>query len=307
MTLEAENNDALIGQVLNIQRYSTHDGPGVRTTVFLKGCPLRCFWCQNPETQNMGGVLGVRNNKCTGCGRCVEECQQKANSIVDGKVVIDRELCNTCGACVEPTVCLAGARKIEGKSMTIGEVMKKVTSDYLLYENTGGGLTISGGDPEAQPQFTVALLKAAHDNLINTAVEITGAFPWKTVKMIADHSDYIMYDLKCMDDEKHIEGTGLSNKPILENAKNLVNEKKRIQFRTPLIPGYNDSRENIEATARFIRDELKLSPADHLTLLPYNNLGEEKYMQMGYEEIRPRHQRQSDEYIKELNEIVASI
>ncbi|MFV0423826.1 glycyl-radical enzyme activating protein [Oleidesulfovibrio sp.] len=306
MTFEEDNRDGFVGQVLNIQRYSTHDGPGIRTTVFLKGCPLRCFWCQNPETQSLRPALSFRKDKCTSCGRCVAICPHQANKIIDGQMVIDREACNVCGDCAETHVCLSKARKIEGKSMTVNEIIDNVSSDYHLYMNTGGGITVSGGDPETQPDFTANILKSAHDNLIHTAVEITGAFPWKTVKKVTEHCDYILFDLKCMDDEKHKEGTGVSNKLILENAKKLVDDNRCIHFRTPLIPGFNDSRENIQATALFIREELGLVPSEHLTLLPYNSLGEEKYMQMGYENARPRYQRQSDAYLEELNEIIAS-
>ncbi len=304
--MDFAENGGLVGQVYNIQRYSTHDGPGVRTTVFLKGCPLRCFWCQNPESQSIRPVLMFRQDKCTVCGRCIEACPQQANSIVDGRLTVDRKLCTACGACAKPGICLAGTRKIEGQAMTVAEVMKRVVSDYSLYQNSGGGITVSGGDCEAQPEFTTALLKAAHKNLINTCVEISGAFPWETVKQITDHADYILYDLKCMNDEKHKQGTGVSNKRILENAKNLVKENKWIHFRTPLIPGFNDSPEDIEATARFIRDELGLNPAGHLELLAYNNLGEDKYLRLGNEAC-PSYQRQSDEYVRELQAIIASV
>lgn len=302
MTLE--NN--LIGQVFNIQRYSTHDGPGIRTTVFLKGCPLRCKWCQNPESQKMKPVLMFRADECTVCGKCVEVCPNGANSIVDGRLVIDRNLCTGCGACTKPDVCLAMTRKIEGKPMTVEEVMEQVNSDYNLYLNSGGGLTVSGGDCAVQPEFTASLLKAAHSDGVNTCVEITGAYPWERVEEITEHADYIYYDLKCMDDEKHKEGTGVSNKLVLENAKKLVEANKQIQFRTPLIPGFNDSRENVEETARFIRNELGLPPVEHLELLAYNNLGEEKYLRMGAEEPE-RHTCQSEEYLNELNDIVASM
>ena len=305
--MDVAKNGELIGQVFNIQRYSTHDGPGVRTTVFLKGCPLRCFWCQNPESQSIQPVLMFRQDKCTLCGRCVEACPNHAINIIDGRVAVDRKICTACGACVRPGVCLAGTRKIEGKPMTVKEVMKQVVSDYSIYQNSGGGLTVSGGDCEAQPEFTAALLQAAHEELINTCVEISGAFPWNTVKMITDHADYILYDLKCIDDKKHQTGTGVSNKHILENAKNLVREGKQIHFRTPLIPNFNDSREDIAATARFIREELGLNPARHLELLAYNNLGEDKYLRLGNEDKRPSYQRQANEYVRELNEIIASI
>lgn len=304
--MSLEKDSQLVGQVFNIQRYSTHDGPGIRTTVFLKGCPLQCYWCQNPESQSMKPVLMFRKDHCLACGRCVEACPSKANSIVEGRLVVDRALCTGCGACTEPDVCLAGTRKIEGGPMTVEEVMDQVTSDYSLYQNSGGGLTVSGGDCALQPEFTAALLKAAHNNVINTCVEISGAFPWETVKMVTDDADYVYYDLKCMDDRKHKEGTRVSNKLVLDNAKKLVEANKRMLFRIPLIPGFNDSREDIEATARFIRDELGLNPAEHLELLAYNNLGEEKYIRIGVDDPR-RNKRQPDEYVNELNEIVASI
>lgn len=297
----------LVGHVFNIQRFSTHDGPGIRTTVFLKGCPLRCFWCQNPESQSIHPVLMFRQDKCKLCGRCIEACPNRAISIIANKLIVDRKICKACGSCAKPGICLEGTRKIEGKAMTINEVMEKVVSDYNVYQNSGGGITVSGGDCEAQPEFTVALLKAAHENSINTCVEISGAFPWEIVKTITDHADYILYDLKCINDKRHKEGTGVSNKHILENAKNLVREDKRIHFRTPLIPGFNDSPEDIEATARFIRNELGLNPADHLELLAYNNLGEDKYLRLGNGDMRLNYQRQSNEYVRKLKEIIASI
>ncbi len=300
-------NGSLVGQVLNIQRYSTHDGPGVRTTVFLKGCPLRCFWCQNPETQSMKPLLSVRHDKCVGCGRCVPKCPHGASSVVDGVVAIDRNLCTGCGACAEVGVCLADVLKIEGKSMTVDQVMKQVVRDALLYKREGG-ITVSGGDCEAQPEFTIELLKASHEELISTCVEITGAFPWKTVESIVEHCDYVLFDLKHMDNEKHKEGTGVPNTLILENAKKVVAMPniKRIWFRTPLIPGYNDDADNIRETARFIREELNLVPAEALSMLPYNNLGETKYDQMGFEGIKPSGQRQDIEHLKMLKAIVES-
>lgn len=302
MSLNIEKN--LSGQVFNIQRYSTHDGPGIRTTVFLKGCPLSCFWCQNPESQKSKPELLVRGDKCTLCGRCIEVCESGANKIVDGKLFIDRELCSACGLCVIP--CIPQAREIEGSTMTVEEVIKEVKKDIRLYLNTNGGMTLSGGDCESQPTFSQALLNAAHDEGIHTAVEITGAFPWETVKRITDHADFIYYDLKHMDDNKHKEGTGISNKHVLENAKNLVLEGKNIHFRTPLIPGYNDSKDHIKEIVNFIRNDLHLNPAERLELLAYNELGENKYARLGRDHEAPiGYKRQSEEYFNELKEIVA--
>ena len=304
MTVLGETGETK-GWVFNIQRYSTHDGPGIRTVVFLKGCPLHCFWCQNPESRSVKPVLMFKKDRCTRCGRCIAACPHQANSMVEGEVRIERSRCALCGACV--AACLAGARDIQGKIMTVQEIMDVVAKDIAIYDNSGGGITLSGGDCEMQPGFSVALLRAAHEEGINTAVEITGSFAWQTVKMITDHADYVLFDLKVMDEEKHKKGTGVSNALILENARNLVGEKKAILFRTPLIPGFNDGVEDIRAIARFVKYELGLNPAEHVRLLAYNNLGEEKYARMDYQGERPSYQRQSDAYIKELNESLAAV
>lgn len=298
-------DENLVGQVFNIQRYSTHDGPGVRTTVFLKGCPLRCYWCQNPESQSLKPVLMIKKDRCTGCGRCIQACPQKANHLENGIVVTDRSLCTVCGRCVK--ACLNKVRTVEGEPMTIKQVIDKVKRDYNLFCNSGGGMTISGGACEMQPEFTVNLLKAAHEEGISTAVEMEGAFPWETIEAIAKHSDFIMYDLKHMDSEKHKMGTKVSNERILDNAKRLVKMGKKIKFRTPLIPGFNDSKESVAAIAHFIRDELGLSPAECHELLKYNNLGEDKYERLDMHGICPKNERQSEEYLAELNAIRESI
>ncbi len=296
-----------MGHIFNIQRFSTHDGPGVRTTVFLKGCPLSCFWCQNPESQSIKPALLVQRDKCEKCGRCIKACPHKANSIVDNNLQINRSLCQSCGVCIQPEVCLSSLRKIEGRSVAVEEVMNYVIRDYNLYLNTGGGITISGGAPEAQPQFCIELLKSANENLIHTCIETTGFTSWEKLKSIIEFTDYVLFDLKCIDEKKHIEGTGQSNKLILENAKKIVKEKKDILFRTPLIPGFNDSPEEIATIARFICNELKLSPTNHLELLPYNKLGEEKYKYMGLKEVHLNSQHQNKEYIENLNNLKNSI
>jgi pyruvate formate lyase activating enzyme len=198
--------------------------------------------------------------------------------------------------------CFAKSRSIEGKTMTVEEVMDVVKRDVRMFDNSGGGMTVSGGDCEMQPEFTIELLKAAHSEHIHTAVEITGVYTWDLVKRLTDHADYLLYDLKCIDDARHREGTGVSNKNILENAKRLVAEGKTIHFRMPLIPGYNDDVESVRAVSDFVKNELGLAP-EHLELLAYNNLGEEKYNRIDRAHEQPEHQRQSDEYLEELHAI----
>jgi pyruvate formate lyase activating enzyme len=252
----------------------------------------------------MKPVLMFRKKDCTVCGRCIAVCPQKANSVAENTLVLDRKLCNACGACVE--ACLGGYRSIQGALMTVKEVMDVVVKDYRTYENSGGGITVSGGATELQPEFSAGLLKYAHAEGIHTCAELTGAFPWSTVKSITDHCDYILYDLKHLDSAKHKEGVGVHNNHVLENAKHLVGENKKIVFRMPLIPGFNDSHESVRAVAGFVRNELGLSPADHIELLPYNNLGEEKYERMDFEGKHPVMKRQSNEYLKELENIISS-
>ncbi|MDR1775868.1 MAG: glycyl-radical enzyme activating protein [Actinomycetes bacterium] len=293
-----------VGQVFNIQRFSTHDGPGIRTTVFLKGCPLRCFWCQNPESQSLEPVILVNREKCNGCGGCIMFCPNKANSVVDGQLVFDRSKCNVCGECI--SICRGQARRIEGAPWTVEDVLAEVDKDAPMYFNSGGGMTISGGDCEMQPEFTIALLKGAQERGYHTALEITGVYTWDRVKPIVEEADYILYDLKQMDDEKHKAGTGVSNKNILENAKNIVAlGDKFVLFRMPLIPGYNDSKEDVQAVVDFVRS-LGLDPEKHLELLAYNTLGEGKYDHMDWEGERPKYARQSQDYIDELNAMLVA-
>ena len=293
------------GQVFNIQRFSTHDGPGIRTVVFLKGCPLRCFWCQNPESQSLKPVLMFKKERCTACGRCIDACPNHACYRDGDGILVNREKCKACGTCIG--ACLNEARTVEGKAMSVDEVVKILMKDERIYENSGGGMTISGGECVMQPDFTIALLKASHDEGLTTAVEITGIYPWEKVKAVTDHADYILYDLKSIDNEKHKQGTGVSNETILENAKKLVRSGKNIRFRMPLIPGFNDSLDDVKAVAVFIREELGLDPAERLELLAYNTLGEEKYNRLDCGDKKPSYKRQSDEYMQELRNCVASI
>jgi len=265
----------VIGMVFNIQRYCIHDGPGIRTTVFINGCPLKCFWCQNPEGQSIKPQIFLNKDRCTGCGRCVLACPQRAIELYDRKSKTRRDLCNGCGKCAE--VCPNDARSLIGRWISAEEVFNIVKKDYIFYEKSGGGVTLSGGDPIAQPDFSIAILRLCKNNHIHTAIETSGHAQWKTLKKILEHVDLVLYDFKHMNPEKHKKYTGASNDLILKNAKRICSELRIPMWaRIPIIPGYNDSHDNIEATAKFIAECLGES-VKQVNLLPYHRLGETKY------------------------------
>jgi pyruvate formate lyase activating enzyme len=266
--------EVLKGAVFNLQHYSIHDGPGIRTTVFLKGCPLRCLWCQNPESQDLRPVIFFNAEKCTGCGICVEACPEAAIQITEGKSRTDRRRCTGHGTCAE--VCPNEARSLMGRYMTAHEVFEDVNADAIFYRNSGGGVTLSGGDPVSQPEFSAGILKLCRDAGIHTAIETCGFAGWDVLKEILQHVDLVLYDIKHMDSARHREYTGVPNELILENARRICTELKLPMLaRLPIIPGYNDSPENLKGCARFIAD--KLGTHIKLHLLPYHRLGETKY------------------------------
>ena len=292
------------GIVFNIQHYSIHDGPGIRTTVFINGCPLRCVWCQNPESLSMIPSIFFASEKCTGCGKCVETCPQKAITVVNGKSSTNRALCKGCGKCAE--VCPNEARDLIGKEMTAGEVFKDVNSDAIFYQRSGGGVTVSGGDPVAQPEFVIAILKMCKDAGLHTALETSGVAEWHAFKKILAYTDMVLYDFKHMNGEEHKKFTGKSNKLVLENAKKIIVEFPQIAFvaRVPVIPGYNDSEENIVMIARFIAEELGDSIKVHL--LPYHKLGTTKYERLEDTGKIIHVEPPNDEHMEELRKLVES-
>ena len=213
------------GVIFNIQRYSIHDGPGIRTTVFLKGCQLRCFWCQNPESQRRRPEVFLKKSVCTLCGRCVAACPEGASSLVDGASVIDRTKCTGCGKCVE--VCPDGARTLMGKWVSVQQVMRELVRDKRFYDNSAGGITLSGGDPTAQPKFAQSLLRACKDAGLHTAIETCGCTSWPVLERLLEHVDLVLFDIKHSDSAKHREGTGKPNRLILENARMIARAKPR--------------------------------------------------------------------------------
>lgn len=270
--------------VFNIQTYCIHDGPGIRVTVFVKGCPLRCTWCANPESNLRRPQLMFYGDKCTACGRCVEQCPEKAISIVETeqgyKAYTDRHLCLDCGKCVD--ACFIEAREIAGKVTSVEEALNKVLGDRLFLESSGGGMTISGGECLYCPDFTENLLMAAHEEGLHTAVESSCFASEDIIDRIFPHVDLALCDIKHMNTEKHREYTGVPNEQILSNIRHIYHDLHvPIWIRVPVIPGHNDTEWNIGATARFVRDQLGSDVK--VCLLPYHRLGESKNDSLGKE------------------------
>ncbi len=294
----------LTAPVFNVQSYSIHDGPGIRVTVFLKGCPLRCLWCANPESHSAAPQLMTYAGRCTGCGGCVGVCPQRAIRLEEtgGKVraVTDRALCADCGAC--EAACPNGARELAGRPRTVGEVLEQALRDKLFMDASGGGLTLSGGECLLHPDFSEALLRAAKEQGLHTAAESCCHASREAVDRVFRWTDLGLLDIKHMDPEVHERLTGVRNERILENVRHIYHELRvPVTVRVPVIPGCNDSDENIAATARFAAEALGPDVAVHL--LPYHRLGEAKNESLGREAPFTA-EPPSDEHMQRLKAIV---
>lgn len=259
------------GLIFNMQRFSLHDGPGIRTTIFFKGCPLKCAWCQNPEGIGSDVELFRYSHKCIKCGSCCLQCSEKAITLTDYGPQIDRQLCNRCMKCAE--FCPSGALENVGKEVSIDEVVQIASRDRILYEESGGGVTISGGEPLMQPDFLLGLLEAFQSMDIHTTIETCGYSKWEVINKISKNVDLLYYDFKLYDEKASKVYTGVSNRLILENLERLVDNGINIRVRMPLIPSVNDDTYNIERTAEY----LSSIGVINIELLPYHNLGTAKY------------------------------
>lgn len=266
------------GIVTDIQRFSIHDGPGIRTTVFLKGCNLRCWWCHNPETLHPGPELRSLPSRCIGCGACLEACKWGVHVMRDGQRLFRRERCVACGLCTR--TCYAGALVLVGRKTSAEDVLAEVLEDEPFYNDSGGGVTISGGEPLFQAEFTGEVLRLCKERGIHTAIETNLAWPWEHVASVLPFTDLVMLDIKTLDSLHHQEATGAPNTQVLENARRLSREDKPLIVRTPVVPGFNDAPEDIEAIAEFV---MRLSGLEYYELLPYHPLGEDKYRSLGLE------------------------
>ncbi len=269
------------GIVFNIQKFSVHDGVGLRTTVFLKGCPLRCRWCSNPESQLFTPERAYNPNRCLSaavCGRCVEACTDGGLSLMpEGRIRFDRASCSSCGACVHR--CPTGAQTFYGEERSVGEIIRKVEEDDVFYSRSGGGLTLSGGEPLAQPDFALALLREAKKAHIHTTIETCGHYPTEVLDEACRLLNGIIFDIKSLDSEKHKEYTGFGNEQILSNINHVLTAfpKLSVLVRTPVIPGFNDTLEDIMAIRRF----LPRRPGVSYEALTYHRLGQPKYAYTG--------------------------
>jgi pyruvate formate lyase activating enzyme len=269
----SNNEQEPSGWVFNIQRYSLHDGPGIRTTVFIKGCPLRCLWCCNPESQRLEPQILFADDRCIRCGACIATCPEGAIlKEADGARRVQMETCTLCGLCVE--ACYSGALEQIGRSMTVSEVLAEVVADRPFYDQSGGGMTLSGGEPTVQDGFSLQLLQGAKALGIRTAIESCGHVSWAVWESMLPYLDLILYDVKETDPGRHKRWTGVSNELVLENLCRLAGSGKEVIVRRPVIPGYNDGEEMIHDLARLARE---LGTIEEIDLLPYHRLGQGKY------------------------------
>ncbi len=292
----------MTGLVYNIQRFAVHDGPGIRTLVYMKGCPLRCLWCSSPQTQKTTPEVLHIGLDCKKCGLCFQACQLEAIAFSEEEGPrINRERCNGCGQCVE--VCPNQALELAGYSVTVEELYEEVAKDSAFYRRSNGGVTIGGGEPTMQPEFVVKFLKKCKQTYMHAAIETCGFVKWEYLERLLKHLDLVYFDIKHMDTRVHREITGVSNEIILKNAGKASGLRPMI-VRVPIVPGCNDSDENIFATARFadsLGEQFK-----RIELLPYHKFGTQTYGRLGKEYKLADVESPGDEHMERLKQIVES-
>jgi pyruvate formate lyase activating enzyme len=288
--------------IFDIKKFAIHDGPGIRTTVFFKGCPLKCWWCHNPESISPKPELVFFRNKCIGCGQCFKICPQKAHELFsDGTRKYHSQKCIKCGKCVE--TCYAEALVMEGKKASVEEIMFELRKDIPFYENSGGGITLSGGEPMLQHRFISSLLKKCKKEELHTALDTSGYAPWKKFEDILPNLDLVLYDIKQIDDSKHILYTGVTNKLILKNLVRISNYGVPVEIRMPIIPGINDEKESILKVAKFLEKNKNLNK---VKLLPYHKLGISKYSRLNKDYKLSNLTAPKDEKMNEISGLLCS-
>lgn len=286
------------GLVFDIQRFSIHDGPGIRTTVFMKGCPLRCRWCSNPESIKPYPEIMTFDVRCNKCNKCLDVCSPGAIEIGE-TIKIDRSKCNLCMECVK--VCYPAAIKVAGQYMSVEEVVEEVEKDRLFYQNSGGGVTVSGGEPLFQWEFVAALFKECQERHLHTTLDTTGCAKWPAIEQVLKYTDLVLYDIKHMDPLRHRDKTGRSNALILNNAKKVARET-RTWLRFPVIPGYNDSESNIRQLSEFGL----ACGVEKVCLIPYHRWGEGKYKRLGRKYLFGGIEPPTSDHIDEVRRTIES-
>jgi pyruvate formate lyase activating enzyme len=281
------------GTIFDIKKYAIHDGPGIRSTVFFKGCPLACRWCHNPEGITVASQKIYRQERCIGCGECIRICPHEVMTQTAEGIVWDPAKCNLCRTCVDH--CPSEAIEFVGRRVAAGEVMREIEKDIAFYDQSGGGITLSGGEPLMQPDFLLQLLDACAGLDLHRTVDTTGYADSRLLLEVAQKTDLFLYDLKLMDADKHRDFTGVSNERILNNLKLLAQNGARIQVRVPVIPGINSDAENIDRTAAFVSG---LPGVEHIAILPFHNSARSKYGRLGMECISSNIESPSDEQLK---------
>ena len=288
------------GLITDIQRFSLNDGPGIRTTVFFKGCNMRCSWCHNPETISHKKEIMFYNNKCIGCGACFNACAYGVHSVVDGEHIIDRSKCVLCGKCVSN--CYAEALVFSAKELTSDEIMHEILQDKVYYDESNGGVTLSGGEVTCQKELALEIIEKCKENGIKTAIETNLLLPFEQIKELLSAVDLVMLDVKIFDDGEHKKHTGVSNKQILENLKKLDELGTSFIVRTPLIPEITDRQENLETIADFLSG---LKNILYYELLNFNPLGASKYKSLSrenaFEDAKPMSKEKLDNIAQSLN------
>lgn len=285
--------------IINIQKFSVHDGDGIRTTIFFKGCMLNCWWCHNPESQSFTPELLYNAERCTGCTRCIEVCPQHGIRMVNGQFLADRTKCDACGTCAD--ACLNNAREVCGRTYTIKELIREIEKDQMFYEESGGGVTLSGGESMLQdPEYMEQLCRQLHRKGFNIAVDTCGFAPWSTYERVLPYVDTFLYDVKLMDPERHKKYIGQDNALILENLKKLSQAGANINLRIPLITPVNTSDQDIQDIISFLKEnDIRIVKTN---LLPYHNTGNHKYEKLGEEYKGISFERPTDERLEQIRQ-----
>lgn len=274
--------------ITEIQRFSLQDGPGIRTTIFVKGCPLKCPWCHNPETQNLKQEIYYYADRCTSCGRCAESCPSGASALLVGATQqqvlhFDRSKCLSCMKCIKR--CLSGARAAVGQSLSLSEIIQEAAADRAFFGNSGGGVTISGGEPLLFPEFTLELTKQLKRESLNVAMETSCFASWESIAPLLDYMDIFIVDIKTLDENKHKSVVGCHLKVVLENIAKLIEHRANLRIHLPIVPGFNDSESDFHAYSDYL-----CKIADRLLgvdILPFHCYAENKYSSLGRGEGYP--------------------